>query len=75
MSKYLIQVTFKISSGTSSSNLEVNLPDHLDSKIGNSSFKQEVINALNAVLPDRIGGRDWRKEGQYVESFNNVRKL
>ena len=76
MSKYSIQVTLKLSNGNSSSyNTEVSLPDTLDSKIGNSSYKQEVIKSLESALPQILGGSDWRKNGAKVDSFNNLRKL
>jgi hypothetical protein len=76
MSKYGMQVTLKNTNGNSSTyNVEVQLPDHLDSKVGNSSYKQEIISALNSVLPQMLGGGDWRKNGAKVESFNGVRKL
>ena len=75
MSTFSIQVSIKQSNGvTSSYNTEVDLPDHLDSKIGNSSYKNEIINALESALPQRLGGADWRKNGGKVAGFNNVRK-
>ncbi len=75
MSKYNLQVTLKLSNGNSSSySADVTLPDNLDSKIGNSSFKQEIIIALESALPQMLGGSDWRKNGAKVVSFNNVRK-
>lgn len=76
MSKYSMQVTLRNSNGNSSSyNVEVQLPDQLDSKIGNSSYKQDIVAALNSALPQMLGGWDWRKQGSNVESFNNVRKI
>jgi hypothetical protein len=76
MSKYSMQVTLRNSNGNSSSyNVEVQLPDHLDSKVGNSNYKQDIITALSSALPQMLGGWDWRKQGSKVESFNGVRKL
>ena len=76
MSKYSMQVTLRKSNGDSSSvNVEVQLPDHLDSKVGNSSYKQDIITALSSALPQMLGGSDWRKQGSKVESYNGVRKL
>jgi hypothetical protein len=76
MSKYSMQVTLRNSNGNSSSyNVEVQLPDQLDSKIGNSSYKQDIVAVLHSALPQMLGGWDWRKQGSKVESFNNVRKV
>jgi hypothetical protein len=75
MSNYKIQVSIKVSNGNLCSyDTEVSLPDYLDSKIGSSSFKQDIIKALEAALPQMLGGSDWRKRGGKLESFNNVRK-
>ena len=76
MANFSISVSIKQSNGvTSSYNTEVELPNHLDSKIGNSSYKDEIIGALESALPQRLGGADWRKNGGEVVGFNNVRKL
>lgn len=75
MAKYKLQVVLRTHSGTSSTTQEVNLPDHLDSKIGNSSYKNEIIAALEVNLPKMIGGGDWRKQGLKVESFNCVQRI
>lgn len=75
MSTYSITVTLKLANGNSSSyNTEVNLPDRLDSKIGNSANKNEILAALEAVLPQMLGGADWRKNKAKLISYNNVRK-
>jgi hypothetical protein len=75
MSKYRIQITLRTHSGTTSCTSEVALPDHLDSKLGNSNFQQEIIQALQAHLPVTIGGTDWRKQGYKVEGFNGPVKI
>ena len=75
MAKYKMQVDLKTENGTSSSTQEVNLPDSLNSKIGNSSYKAEVIPFIESALPQMIGGNDWRKRGWKVVSFNCVVKL
>jgi len=71
-----MQVTLKNSNGNSSTySVEVELPDQLDSKIGNSAFKQEIISALGSALPQMLGGRDWRKNGSEVVGYNGARKI
>jgi len=70
-----MSVTLKTHYGSSVNSCEVNLPDYLDSKIGNSNFNQEVINAISAALPQMIGGSDWRKQGCTVLSYSQAKKL
>lgn len=77
MSKYQMSVkmTRPNTNVTSSYLADVQLPDHLDLKIGNSNFKQEIINALYTNLPQKLSGNDWRKSGYIILSFNVQRKL
>ncbi len=76
MSKFSLQVGIKHTNGTSGTyTTQVALPDQLDNKIGNSSFKSEVISALEVCLPQLLGGGDWRKNGGKVISFNCVTKI
>jgi hypothetical protein len=76
MSKFSLQVSLKASNGNTMSYItEVQLPDHLDSKITNSSYKDEVLAALSGVLPQMLGGSDWRRNGSKLVSFNSPRKI
>ena len=75
MAKYRIKIDFKTEIGTSSSTQEVAIPDSLNSKIGNSAYKSEIISSLESALPSIIGGVDWRKRGWKVTSYNCVVKL
>jgi hypothetical protein len=75
MARFRMQVDLKTDKGTSSSNQELELPDSISQKIGNSNFKNEVITSIESALPNLIGGADWRKNGWRVESFNCVVKL
>jgi hypothetical protein len=75
MARFRMQVDLKTDNGTSSSNQELELPDSISQKIGNSSFKNEVIPYIESALPQLIGGHDWRKRGWKVNSFNGVVKL
>lgn len=75
MAKYRMNIRFKTHYGTNSVFCEVELPNHLDSKIGNSNYKQEIVAALSAVLPQNINGADWRKQGHTVLDFPSYQKL
>jgi hypothetical protein len=75
MSKFRIQVSLKTHSGSTTCTTEVYFPDHIDGKLGNSNFKNEVISALEAHLPVIIAGADWRKQGYKVEGFNSPVKI
>ena len=75
MSKFSLQVKIRSKTGLSGYSVEVYLPDHLDSKIGSSNHKNEIIAALESILPQKLGGWDWRKNGGKVESYNGVNKI
>ncbi len=76
MAIYKMSVTLK--AGTQPSNTttqEVNLPDSISSKIGNSSNKQEMFPYIENALPKMIAGVDWKKNGRKVVDFSNVTKV
>jgi hypothetical protein len=75
MAKYRMQVDFKKPGGTVSRTIELEIPDHVAKKLGNSNYKNDVVEFLQATLPSEIGGSDWRKNGQRVVSYNSSTKL
>lgn len=76
MSKFSLQVSLKSSNGNTMSYLtEVFIPDHLDLKITNSNYKEEVLTVLNSILPQMLGGSDWRRNGSKLISFSGPKKL
>jgi len=75
MAKYGMNVRFKTHNGTTSNYFEVVLPDNIVSKIGNSNYNEEVIKAISVVLPQTVGGVDWRKQGYTVLDYSGAKKI
>ena len=75
MSKFKMQINLRTHAGISSSMQEVDIPDSMDSKIGNSSFKDEMLVVVEQNLPEKINGLDWRQKGFKVESFGSSYKI
>ena len=75
MSKFKMQINLRTHAGISSSSQEVNIPDSMDSKMSNSSFKEEMLVVVEQNLPEKINGLDWKQKGFKLESFSSPYKI
>ena len=75
MSKYKVHLRFKTRHGSTNCTAEVQIPDNLDYKVGNSNFNQEMLNIVGNALPQIVAGTDWRKNGYILETYHSPQKL
>ena len=75
MSKFKVTINIKHPGGISTSRQEVEVPDSMDSKMGNSNFRDEMLPIIASLLPDKIGGADWKKKNFILETFHFASKI